>query len=114
MNEPGGTLLWFRQDLRLADNRALLAAVRRGGPVIPVFIWSPEEEGRWQPGAASRWWLHQSLSQLDTSLRQRGSRLIIRRGPTLEAIRELLDRSARPQSIGTAATNQRSLTATAA
>ena len=93
MSEASGSLLWFRQDLRLADNPALLAAVRRGGPVIPVFIWSPEEEGRWQPGAASRWWLHQSLAQLDASLRQRGSRLIIRRGPTLEAIRELLDQS---------------------
>ena len=93
MSEASGSLLWFRQDLRLADNPALLAAVRRGGPVIPVFIWSPEEEGRWQPGAASRWWLHQSLAQLDASLRQRGSRLIIRRGPTLEAIRELLDHS---------------------
>ena len=91
MNDTGGSLLWFRQDLRLADNPALLAAVRHGGPVIPVFIWSPEEEGRWQPGAASRWWLHQSLAQLDASLRQRGSRLIIRRGPTLETIRALLD-----------------------
>ncbi len=90
MNETGGSLLWFRQDLRLTDNPALLAAVRHGGPVIPVFIWSPEEEGRWPPGAASRWWLHQSLSQLDTSLRERGSRLIIRNGPTLEAIRELV------------------------
>jgi deoxyribodipyrimidine photo-lyase len=93
MSEPGPSLVWFRQDLRLADNPALLAAVRRGGPVIPVFIWSPEEEGRWQPGAASRWWLHQSLAQLDASLRQRGSRLIIRRGPTHETIRELLDHS---------------------
>jgi deoxyribodipyrimidine photo-lyase len=93
MSDAGGSLLWFRQDLRLADNPALLAAVRRGGPVIPVFIWSPEDEGRWQPGAASRWWLHQSLAQLDVSLRQRGSRLIIRRGPTLEAFRELLDQS---------------------
>ena len=86
MSDAGGSLLWFRQDLRLADNPALLAAVRHGGPVIPVFIWSPDEEGRWQPGAASRWWLHQSLAQLDVSLRQRGSRLIIRRGPALEAI----------------------------
>jgi deoxyribodipyrimidine photo-lyase len=83
--------LWFRHDLRLADNPALLAAVRHGGPVIPVFIWSPEDEGRWPPGAASRWWLHQSLAELDASLRQRGSRLIIRRGPALEAIRELLN-----------------------
>jgi deoxyribodipyrimidine photo-lyase len=93
MSDADGSLLWFRQDLRLADNPALLAAVRHGGPVIPVFIWSPEDEGRWQSGAASRWWLHQSLAQLDASLRQRGSRLIIRRGPTLEALRELLHQS---------------------
>lgn len=88
------TLLWFRLDLRVTDNTALMAAVRRGGPVIPVFIWSPEEEGPWQPGAASRWWLHQSLTRLDASLRDRGSRLIVRRGPTLETIRELLVESA--------------------
>jgi deoxyribodipyrimidine photo-lyase len=93
MSDADGSVLWFRQDLRLADNPALLAAVRHGGPVIPVFIWSPEEEGRWQPGAASRWWLQQSLAQLDASLRQRSSRLIIRRGPTLEAIREVLHQS---------------------
>src|SRR5271165_2749438 len=93
MRDTGGSLVWFRQDLRLADNPALLAAVRHGGPIIPVFVWAPEEEGRWQPGAASRWWLHQSLARLDASLHQRGSRLIIRRGPTLEAIRALMDHS---------------------
>ncbi len=84
------TLLWFRLDLRVTDNPALLAVLGQGGPVIPVFIWSPDEEGQWQPGAASRWWLHQSLTQLDALLRERGSRLIVRRGPTLETIRELL------------------------
>ena len=90
MPEMTGSIVWFRLDLRLADNPALLAAARCGGPVIPVFIWAPEEEGNWPPGAASRWWLHQSLRQLDASLRQLGSRLIIRRGPTLDAIRDLL------------------------
>ena len=80
MNMSETTLLWFRLDLRVADNSALLAAVGRGGPVIPVFIWSPEEEGSWQPGAAARWWLHQSLTRLDSSLRERGSRLVVRRG----------------------------------
>jgi deoxyribodipyrimidine photo-lyase len=93
MSEASGTLLWFRHDLRLTDNPALLAAVSRGGPVIPVFIWSPEEEGRWQPGSAVRWWLHQSLGRLDASLHLHHSRLIIRRGPTLETMRELLDQS---------------------
>jgi deoxyribodipyrimidine photo-lyase len=90
MRHVGGVLLWFRQDLRLADNPALLAAVRHGGPVIPVYVWSSEEEGRWPPGAASRWWLHQSLDRLGASLRRCGSRLILRRGPTLEALRGLI------------------------
>jgi deoxyribodipyrimidine photolyase len=48
-------LVWLRQDLRLADNPALQAACRRGGLVVPVFVWAPEEEGAWPPGAASRW-----------------------------------------------------------
>jgi deoxyribodipyrimidine photo-lyase len=85
------TLLWFRLDLRLSDNPALLASIRRRGPVIPCFIWSAEDEGHAKPGAASRWWLHQSLTQLDAALRERGSRLIVRRGPALETIRELLE-----------------------
>ncbi len=86
MTQP--TLLWLRLDLRLADNPALEAAVKRGGQVTPIFIWSPEEEGDWPPGGASRWWLHQSLAALDADLRGRNSRLIIRRGPSAEMLRE--------------------------
>lgn len=82
-------LVWFRLDLRLSDNPALLAAVRRGGPVIPVFVWAPEEEGDWPPGGASRWWLHQSLKALAADLEHRGARLILRRGPTLGTLLEL-------------------------
>lgn len=84
------TLVWFRSDLRVADNPALRAAVECGGRVIPVFVWAPEEEGPWQPGAASRWWLHQSLAALDRALRRAGSQLIIRRGPTLNALQSLV------------------------
>jgi deoxyribodipyrimidine photo-lyase len=88
-NSVETSLVWFQLDLRLADNPALHAAVRRGGPVVPVFIYAPDEEAPWPPGAASRWWLHQSLRSLDAHLRRLGSRLIIRRGPALEAL-ELL------------------------
>ena len=84
------SLHWFRADLRLADNPALVAAVKRGAPVLPVFIWAPEEESPWQPGGASKWWLHQSLQALDAGLRSLGSRLVIRRGPTLDALRTLV------------------------
>ena len=87
------SLVWFRFDLRLADNPALTAAVERGEPVIPVFVWSPAEEGKWVAGAASRWWLHQSLQSLDAGLRRCGSRLIVRREPTLKTLRELIVRT---------------------
>lgn len=82
-------IVWFRQDLRLTDNPALLAAAASGGPVIPVFIWAPEEEGAWAPGRGARWWLPRSLSALDAALQERGSRLLFRRGPSLDALRAL-------------------------
>jgi deoxyribodipyrimidine photo-lyase len=94
---PTPLLLWFRQDLRLADNPALAAALERGGPIIPLYIHSPEEEGDWPPGAASRWWLHESLTKLGADLAARGSRLVVVRaepraggGATLAALTSLL------------------------
>ncbi|MFI5344962.1 MAG: cryptochrome/photolyase family protein [Elusimicrobiota bacterium] len=86
---PAPALVWFRLDLRLEDQPALAEAAARGGPVIPVFVWSPEEEGAAAPGAASRWWLHRSLAALEASLRARGSRLTIRRGPAAAALVKL-------------------------
>jgi deoxyribodipyrimidine photo-lyase len=79
-------IVWFRLDLRLADNPALAAAVALGEPVIPVFIWAPEEEGAWPPGAASRWWLHHSLAALAKDL----GGLVIRREPSLGALRDIV------------------------
>lgn len=90
MAEQGTVVVWFRRDLRLHDNPALDAAVETGMPIIPLFVWQPDEEGKWAPGAASRWWLHQSLTALDAELRRLGSRLVIRRGPTNEVFRGLV------------------------
>lgn len=61
-------ILWFRQDLRLADNPALAAAARTGLRILPVYIHDPGNAGDWYPGAASRAWLHRSLTTLDASL----------------------------------------------
>ena len=72
------TLVWFRSDLRLADNPALRAAVAAGSPVVPFYIHAPGEEGTWGPGGASRWWLHQSLGRLRQSLAGLGAELCVR------------------------------------
>jgi deoxyribodipyrimidine photo-lyase len=87
----GTTLLWFGRDLRLTDNPALAAALARGGPVIPIFLLDDAESGAWAPGGASRWWLDASLAALDRDLGQRGSRLILRRGPAQQALDRLIE-----------------------
>src|SRR5690606_7315351 len=82
-------ILWFRRDLRLADNPALTAAAATGRPILPVFILDPRAEGR-APGAAARWWLDKSLRALDAALRDRGARLILRRGDSEAGLRRLI------------------------
>ena len=84
-------LVWFRRDLRLADNPALSEALERHDTIICVFIHSPEEEAPWQPGAASRWWLHHSLIALDNELRKRGSSLLIVKGESLASLQRLVE-----------------------
>ncbi|MDH4048384.1 MAG: DNA photolyase family protein [Gammaproteobacteria bacterium] len=61
-------ILWFRQDLRIADNPALNAAHACGAPVLPIFVQDDVNAGDWAPGGASRWWLHQSLSALNSEM----------------------------------------------
>jgi deoxyribodipyrimidine photo-lyase len=81
-------VVWFRQDLRLADNPALDFAAKSGKPVICLFLL--DESGDWQSGAASRWWLHHSLAALDASLKARGGGLVLRQGPAAAAIKALM------------------------
>lgn len=82
-------IVWLRRDLRIDDNPALNHALAESERVIPLYIHAPEEESPWQPGAASRWWLHHSLKALEASLRRRGSGLVIRRGASGAVLREV-------------------------
>ena len=83
------TIVWFRRDLRLSDQSALLAAVARGRPITPVYILDDDTPKHRRMGGASRWWLHHSLQALDAALRERGSRLILRRGSSPQALAQL-------------------------
>jgi deoxyribodipyrimidine photo-lyase len=73
-------IVWFRQDLRLADNTALDAAIGSKRPLVLLYILDDETPGRWRLGGASRWWLHKSLGALARDIGQRGARLTLRRG----------------------------------
>jgi len=71
-------LVWFRKDLRVADNPALCAALARGGPVIGLYVL---EDGRpLSPGGAQRWFLHHALDALSDRLARLGVPLVLRRG----------------------------------
>jgi deoxyribodipyrimidine photo-lyase len=88
MNTNGTPVIWWvRRDLRLADNPALLAALRCGGPVIPVYIHDRIEAGL---GAAPKWRLGLGLDRFAQTLATFGARLVIRRGEALETLTTLL------------------------
>ncbi|KAH7441218.1 hypothetical protein KP509_03G029200 [Ceratopteris richardii] len=84
------TVVWLRRDLRLEDNPALCAAARLGN-VVPVYIWCPDEEKQFHPGRVSRWWLKESLTHLDASLRSLGVSLVMRKAKnTLATLLEIV------------------------
>ena len=94
MRDPA--ILWFRQDLRLADNPALAAIGER--PVLPVYIL---EDGPWAPGGAARWWLHHSLAALSASLAAAGAPLLILRGDPRQILPALAEATGSAGSGGT-------------
>lgn len=84
-------VVWFRDDLRVADNPALTAAVALGGPVIALYVRDEESPGVRPLGGAARWWLHGSLSVLAANLRAIGIPLVLRSGPAEAVVLGLVD-----------------------
>jgi len=82
----GVGIVWFRQDLRLADNPALKAALARCDSILPVFIDDPSSGTLSQIGEATRVWLHHSLKAFDESLQAAGSKLLIVQGDPVEVL----------------------------
>ncbi|GIX35642.1 MAG: deoxyribodipyrimidine photo-lyase [Lysobacteraceae bacterium] len=83
-------LVWLWRDLRLADHPALCAALEAGHAPQLVFIDDPDGEGGWPLGAAARIRLRHSLDALGREVRRRGGRLLLRRGRSLEVLRDLI------------------------
>ncbi len=75
------TILWFRQDLRISDHEALIAAAAKG-PVMPIYIADNSL------GAASAWWVHHSLTSLNESL---ANKLNFYQGAPLEILKNIVN-----------------------
>ena len=83
MSRPTRAVMWFRRDLRLGDNPALLEAAA-DGEVLPLFVLDP---ALWGPaGPSRRAYLGASLRALDASLRQRGAALSVVRGDPVRRV----------------------------
>lgn len=83
--------MWLRNDLRLADNPALTAAASEGRPLVVVYIHDETGDGIRPLGAASKWWLHHSLTALDAALQNLGGQLTLRHGPAAQVLPALSD-----------------------
>ena len=80
---------WTRRDLRLHDNFALQAALAHGEPVVPVFVLDPKLLQAGDVSDKRVAFLFGGLKALDTDLRARGSRLILRQGDPVDVLEEL-------------------------
>ncbi|MCU1413284.1 MAG: photolyase [Microbacteriaceae bacterium] len=77
------SVVWLRDDLRLADNPALTAAAERGAPVAVLYLLDEASPGVRPLGGASKWWLNESLRALDAPV-------ILRRGAAAEELPKLV------------------------
>lgn len=79
-------LVWFRRDLRLDDQAALSAACRECDEVVPLFVFDEPLLRSHQFGSGCVNFMLGCLRELDAGLRQRGSRLVWRRGDPVQAV----------------------------
>lgn len=86
-------LVWFRDDLRVQDNLALLAAVEhaQSGDVVAVYLLDEHSPEVRRLGGASKWWLHHSLTALREELAALGIQLIFRTGAARNVIPSLAE-----------------------
>jgi len=86
------TVVWFRRDLRVHDNRTLAAAIEDSDAVAPLYV--RDDEGRTmfelpRPSVHRARFLRESLADLRQQLRERGSDLLVRDGSPADAVAEV-------------------------
>ncbi len=91
MSHQSPVIIWFRRDLRLADNPALHKAVESGKPLILLYV-KESNAGR-DHGGASKVWLHHSLTALTQDIESKGGQFILRAGEAATLLDEIIEQT---------------------
>ncbi|MBS1097234.1 deoxyribodipyrimidine photo-lyase [Gluconobacter sphaericus] len=86
-NRP--VIVWFRDDLRMADHPALHEAAASGRPLICLYILDDVTPPLHPLGAAARWWLHGALADLRRNLEKQGGTLLTLSGSAEKLLPQL-------------------------
>lgn len=79
------SIVWFKTDLRLADNETLVKAIANSDEIIPVYIFNPADYGTTEfgfqkTGSFRARFIIESVAALDSALRAVGSGLLVKTG----------------------------------
>ncbi|MDA9312097.1 DNA photolyase family protein [Vicingaceae bacterium] len=76
MGKQKVSIFWFRRDLRLEDNRGLYHALKSDYPVLPVFIFDKNILNDLSDKSDARVsFIHQELTEINSELKSKGTRL---------------------------------------
>lgn len=93
MNKERISIFWFRRDLRLQDNHGLSRALSGEYPVLPIFIFDKNILDDLSNKKDARvTFIHQELSKINQSLRDKESRLQVFYSYPLETFKHLFDK----------------------
>jgi deoxyribodipyrimidine photo-lyase len=84
--KQGRAIVWFRDDLRLAENPALSAAAASRLPILCLYVFDETSEGLRPLGGAARWFLHGALAALSEAIESQGGELAIFKGSAARLI----------------------------
>ena len=85
------SIFWFRRDLRLEDNAGLYHALKKGVPVLPIFIFDKLILNKLQDKRDSRIsFIYKALQNINAELKKYASGLLIRCGHPAEVWQKLL------------------------
>jgi deoxyribodipyrimidine photo-lyase len=86
----GSAIIFLRNDLRIHDQLPLQYAKKNKIPIIPIFVHDEIRQDKWKLGKSSKWWLHHSLTSLQSTYAASGHTLKIFKGDSLQIIDNLV------------------------